>query len=168
MLCSRTRPRLITAVAVVCALGVGVTVGLGGELSPAAHVAVLTAGAVVVGIGLTRRTGAGGAAGGRRGAAWFSVLALALAWEAVALARGELPTISDLLDPVLAPSRRPGDGDAGLAGRRRLARDPAGGDGRRGHAHDGRARAGAHRLAVGGPALPRPVSGQLLGCSTKS
>lgn len=103
MLCSRTRPRLTTAVAVACALGVALAVGLGGELSPSAHVAVLTAGAGVVAVGLARRAGAGSRPVNRRASAWLGVPALVLAWEALALADDDLPTISDLLDPVLAP-----------------------------------------------------------------
>jgi hypothetical protein len=97
----RTRPA--AAIAVTGAVGVALAVGLGGELSPAAHVAVLTAGAVVLGVGLLRRAGAGGRPDGRRSAVWLGVLVLVLAWEALALAADDLPTISDLLDPVLAP-----------------------------------------------------------------
>jgi len=100
---SRTRLRPAAALAVTGALGVALVVGLGGELSPAAHVAVLTAGAVVLGVGLLRRAGAGGRPDGRRSAPWVGSLALVLAWEALALAADDLPTISDLLDPVLAP-----------------------------------------------------------------
>ena len=104
MLCSRTRPRPITAVVVVCALGVGLVVGLGGELSLAAHGAVLAAGAVVIAVGLVRRAGAGSPRVAPRRGMWLVVPALALVWEAIALADDDLPTISDLLDPVLAPA----------------------------------------------------------------
>ena len=104
MLPSRTRPRPTTAVAVVCGVGVGLTVGLGGELSPAAHVAVLTAGAGVVAVGLIRRAGAGSRPAGAPAVRWLVWPALALVWEAVALVADDLPTISDLLDPVLAPA----------------------------------------------------------------
>jgi Family of unknown function (DUF6186) len=91
-------------VAVPGALAVALAVGLGGELSPAAHVAVLTAGGAVLGAGLMRRAGAGSARVGRRSAPWLASSILVLAWEAVALADDDLPTISDLLDPVLAPA----------------------------------------------------------------
>jgi hypothetical protein len=86
-----------------CALVVALAVGLGGELSPTAHVAVLAAGAVVVGVALTRRAGAGSPPVGRTARPWLAGLAAVLAWEALALADEDLSTISDLLDPVLAP-----------------------------------------------------------------
>jgi hypothetical protein len=95
-------------VAVPGALAVALAVGLGGELSPAAHVAVLTAGGVVLGAGLMGRAGAGSPRVDRRSAPWLGssvlILVLVLAWEAVAMAHAALPTISDLLDPVLEPA----------------------------------------------------------------
>jgi hypothetical protein len=99
----RTRPPLNAALAVTGALGVALAVGLGGEMSPAAHVAVLTAGAVVLGVGLVRRAGVGSPRMDRGNVRWLGWLLLVLAWEALALADGGPPTISDLLDPVLAP-----------------------------------------------------------------
>jgi hypothetical protein len=103
VLSSRVRAVLTVAACAGCALGVALVVGLSGELSPGAHLAVLTAGAVVVGVGLARRTGAGSPPAGRTARLWLVCLGLALAGEAVALADEELPTVSDLLDPVLAP-----------------------------------------------------------------
>jgi hypothetical protein len=78
----RTRPPLTAALAVAGALGVALAVGLGGEMSPAAHVAVLTAGAVVLGVGLVRRAGVGSPRMDRGNVRWLGWL---------------------LLDPVLAP-----------------------------------------------------------------
>jgi hypothetical protein len=100
---SRTRTRLTGALAAAGAVGVALAVGLGGELSPAAHVAVLTAGAVVLAAGLVRRAGAGTRPVRSGPPPWLGLLVLLLAWEAVALAAADLPTVSDLLDPVLAP-----------------------------------------------------------------
>ena len=59
---------------------------------------------MVVGGGRGRRAGAGGRPVDRRATPWLYLLAVALAWEALALADDGLPTISDLLDPVLAPT----------------------------------------------------------------
>ena len=79
-----------------------IAVGLGGELSPAAHVAVLGAGLALLGVGVARRAGAGSPPVALPRASLLVALAPALAWEAAALADGDLPTISDLLDPALA------------------------------------------------------------------
>jgi hypothetical protein len=101
---SRLRTRSTAALWAGCALGAAVGVGLGGELSSAAHLAVLAAGAVVVGLGLVNRTGAGSRPVAPPAGRWLVWPALALAWEAVALVHGDLPTVSDLLDPLLAPA----------------------------------------------------------------
>jgi hypothetical protein len=82
--------------------GCAVVVGVSGELSTGALVAVLTAGGVVVALGLGRRAGEGALPIGRGGLPWAAGLVVLLALEAVALADDDLPTLSDLADPVLA------------------------------------------------------------------
>ncbi|MGY1639084.1 hypothetical protein ACI78V_20755 [Geodermatophilus sp. SYSU D00742] len=79
-----------------------VTVATAGELSPGALVAVVGAGLVVSGVTLARRAGKGAPPVGRRGLPWLGWLAAAVAWELVTLADGDLPSLSDLADPVLA------------------------------------------------------------------
>ena len=99
MRCSRSARRLTcAAAAVACAVAVAVA----GELSSGALLAVAAAGAVVTAAGLARRTGAGAAPVGRRGLPWLGWLGAAVAWELVTLADDDLPTLSDLADPVLA------------------------------------------------------------------
>ncbi|WP_448608884.1 hypothetical protein [Geodermatophilus sp. URMC 60] len=99
MRCSRSARRLTcAAAAVACAAAVAVS----GELSPGALLAVTAAGAVVTAAGLARRAGAEAQPVGRRGLPWVGWLAAALTWELVTLADDDLPTLSDLADPVLA------------------------------------------------------------------
>ena len=86
------------AVAASCALAVAVW----GELSLGALVAVGTAGTLVVAVGLTRRSGEAAPTVGRRAVPWLVCLAAAASWELAALVSDELPTVSDLADPVLA------------------------------------------------------------------
>lgn len=73
-----------------------------GELSTEALVAVAVTGAVLAGVGLAQRAGEAAPAVGRRGLPWLVWAAAALAWELLTLAHDALPTLSDLLDPVLA------------------------------------------------------------------
>ncbi|MEX5716936.1 hypothetical protein [Geodermatophilus maliterrae] len=89
------------AVAVPGAVVVAVVV-VGGELSPAALLAVGTAGAVVAGLGLARRSGEAAPPVGRRALPWLGWLVAAGAWELVTLADDDVPTVSDLADPLLA------------------------------------------------------------------
>ena len=99
MRCSRSARRLTcAAAAVACAAAVAVA----GELSSGALLAVAAAGGVVTAAGLARRAGAGAAPVGRRGLPWLGWLGAAVAWELVTLADDDLPTLSDLADPVLA------------------------------------------------------------------
>jgi hypothetical protein len=102
----RSTPVVVAGCAAAAALAVATAavVGVAGELSAGAHVAVLGSGALVVGVGLGRRAGAGSPPVGRRGAPWLVWAGLALVWEAVTLVSDGLPAISDLLDPVLAPA----------------------------------------------------------------
>ena len=86
----------------VGALGCAVAVGISGELSVGALIAVCAAGTVVVGLGLARRSGADAPPLARNALPWVVVLVAVLAWELVALTSGALPTFSDLADPVLA------------------------------------------------------------------
>ena len=97
--CSRRRRRLTrVAAAVACAAAVAVS----GELSVGALVAVAAAGLLVAGVGLARRAGAGAPGVGRRGLPWLGWLAAAVVWEVATLAADDLPTLSDLADPLLA------------------------------------------------------------------
>ncbi|SDN04334.1 hypothetical protein SAMN05660642_03901 [Geodermatophilus siccatus] len=99
MRCSRsTRGLTCAAAALACAAAVAAA----GELSAGALLAVAAAGAVVTATGLARRAGAGTAPVGRRGLPWLGWLGAAVAWELVTLADDDLPTLSDLADPVLA------------------------------------------------------------------
>ena len=93
-----TRGAPATVVAAPCAVAVGVW----GELSLGALVAVGTAGTLVVAVGLARRSGEASPPIGRRALPWLVWLGVAVAWELTALVSDELPTISDLADPVLA------------------------------------------------------------------
>ena len=82
----------------MCAAAVAVA----GELSTGALLAVTAAGLVVAGVGVARRAGAGAERVGRRGLPWLGWLAAAALWEVGTLADDDLPTLSDLADPVLA------------------------------------------------------------------
>jgi hypothetical protein len=99
MRCSRSARRLTCAAATVSCAAV---VAVAGELSTGALLAVAAAGAVVAAAGLARRAGAAAAPVGRRGLPWLGWLAAAVVWELVTLADDDLPTLSDLADPVLA------------------------------------------------------------------
>ena len=97
--CSRGRRRLTCAgAALACATAVAVS----GELSAGALLAVTAAGLVVAAVGLVRRAGAEAPRIGRRGLPWLGWLAAAVVWELATLADDDLPTLSDLADPVLA------------------------------------------------------------------
>jgi hypothetical protein len=88
----------ILAVAVPCAAAVGFF----GELSTGALVAVGSVGALTAVVGLAGRSGETAPTVGRRGLWWLGWLAAVLTWEVVALLDDDLPTLSDLADPVLA------------------------------------------------------------------
>lgn len=91
--------RLVCAVVAVCCVA---AVTVFGELSLQALVAVGLTG--LLGAGYVLRTRAGEAAPpvGRRGVAWLVWLGAAGTWELVTLSHDALPTVSDLVDPVLA------------------------------------------------------------------
>jgi hypothetical protein len=72
-----------------------------GELSLGALLAVGTAGTIVVVLGLVRRSGEAARPVGCRGLPWLVWATAAVSWELFALARDELPTVSDLADPLL-------------------------------------------------------------------
>jgi hypothetical protein len=86
------------ALAVPCAAAVAVF----GELSPGALVAVATTGLLVTGLGLAARAGEAEPSVGRRGLPWAAWLVAVAAWELVTLLHPELPSLSDLADPLLA------------------------------------------------------------------
>ncbi|WP_448616939.1 hypothetical protein [Modestobacter sp. URMC 112] len=86
------------AVAVPCVLAVATA----GELSVGALLAVGTAGAMVTGLALALRSGEAAAPVGRRGLPWLGWLAVVVSWELVTLADDDVPTVSDLADPLLA------------------------------------------------------------------
>ena len=73
-----------------------------GELSTGALLAVGGTGLLVAVLGLARHAGEAAAAVGRRGLPWLVWLAAAVAWEVVTLLDDDLPTVSDLADPLLS------------------------------------------------------------------
>ena len=113
-----------------------VAVAVSGELSPAALLAVAAAGGVVTAVALVRRAGAGSPEVGRPLRVPVVLVAAAAAVELVALARDDLPTLSDLLDPVLAhPVARAAATAGWLATGAWLATRPNGEPGARRPAH---------------------------------
>ena len=97
--CSPLARRLTSAVVATSCVAVVVAEG---ELSPGALLAVGATGLLVVGLGLVRRSGEAALPVGRRGLPWLGWLAAAVSWELGALAHDDLPTVSDLADPLLA------------------------------------------------------------------
>ena len=101
---ARVAPSLVVcrlasaAVATPCVLAVATA----GELSVGALLAVGTAGALVTGLALARRSGEAAAPVGRRGLPWLGWLTVVVSWELVTLADDDVPTVSDLADPLLA------------------------------------------------------------------
>jgi len=89
-------PRLVAAAACVAA------VVSFGELSVGALLAVGGAGVLVAVVGLAGRSGEAAPPVGRRGRPWLGWLAVAVTWEVVTLLDDDLPTVSDLADPLLA------------------------------------------------------------------
>ena len=77
-------------------------VAVHGELSGQALVAVAGTGTVLTAVGLVRGAGLAADPVGRSGAPWLLWLAAVLAWELLTFVAAGLPTLSDLLDPVLA------------------------------------------------------------------
>jgi hypothetical protein len=73
-----------------------------GELSTGALLAVGGTGVLVAVVGLARRAGEAALPVGRRGLPWLGWLAAGVAWELLALLDDDVPTLSDLADPVLA------------------------------------------------------------------
>jgi hypothetical protein len=97
--CSRFARRVtVAAGAMSCVAAVVVW----GELSLGALLAVGTAGTIIAGLGLVRRSGEAAPPVGRRGLPWLVWAAAAVSWELVMLADDDLPTVSDLADPALA------------------------------------------------------------------
>lgn len=94
----RTRRLASLALGVPCVAAVM----LFGELSTGALLAVGGTGVLVAAVGLARSAGEAAPPVGRRGLPWLGWLAAALAWEAVALLDADVPTASDLADPLLA------------------------------------------------------------------
>jgi hypothetical protein len=94
--CTRRLTSLAAAASCVAA------VLLFGELSTGALVAVGSTGVFFAVVGLAGRAGEAAPSIGRRGLPWLGWLAAAGAWEAFTLLDDDLPTLSDLADPVLA------------------------------------------------------------------
>lgn len=94
------RTRWLTSLAVGLAC-VGAVAAFG-ELSTGALIAVGGTGVLVAVVGLARRAGEAARPIGRRGLPWLAWLAVAVAWELLALLVDDLPTVSDLADPMLA------------------------------------------------------------------
>ena len=128
MVSSRPPRRLtLLVVGVPCVAAVAVF----GEFSPVTLLAVLAAGTVVAALALATRAGEAAPPVGRRGLPWLAWAVVALTWELCALAVDGLPTLSDLLDPVLAVPVARGAAAAGwlalggwLLARPRSARTP--------------------------------------------
>jgi hypothetical protein len=72
-----------------------------GELSTGALLAVGGSGVLVAVVGLARSAGEAAPPVGRRGLPWLAWLAAAGAWEVVSLLHEDMPTLSDLADPLL-------------------------------------------------------------------
>lgn len=90
------------AAALLLAIVCVATVPVYGELSVQALVAVTVTGVVLSVIGLVRRSGEAADPVGRRARPWVAWLVAALVWELATLRAERLPTLSDLMDPVLA------------------------------------------------------------------
>jgi hypothetical protein len=73
-----------------------------GELSLGALLAVGTAGTIMAGLGLVRRSGEAAPPVGRRGLPWLVWVTAVVSWELMTLADDDMPTVSDLVDPALA------------------------------------------------------------------
>lgn len=73
-----------------------------GQLTGEALAAVGVTGTVLAAVGLVTRAGQAAEPVGRDGRPWLAWLAAAAAWELVTLVDDRLPTLSDLLDPVLS------------------------------------------------------------------
>ncbi|WP_222263076.1 hypothetical protein [Modestobacter marinus] len=73
-----------------------------GELSLGALLAVGGSGVLVAAVGLIGHAGEAAPPVGRRGLPWLAWLAAVVAWEVVSLVDDDLPTLSDLADPMLA------------------------------------------------------------------
>lgn len=88
---------------VVAVIPVAATVGTYGELSPEAFVAVSIAGTVVMVVGVRRDAGAAAPPVRRAALAWLGWLVVVALWELwTRLHDAQYPTLSDLMDPVLA------------------------------------------------------------------
>ena len=84
-----------------------------GELSMVTLAAVVATGAALAGLGLLQRVGEAAPPIARRGCAWLVWLAAVVAWELLTLVDADLPTLSDLVDPVLAVPALRGAATAG-------------------------------------------------------
>lgn len=120
MLSSRTAGFVPVALGVPCVVAVMAY----GKLSTGALVAVGLTGTVLAAVGLAGRAGEAAEPVGRDGLPWLVWLAAAVAWELLTLVDDRLPTLSDLLDPVLASPALRGGSDGRLVGRRGLAACP--------------------------------------------
>ncbi len=96
------RPAVTVAGTVAVAVACAVTVAVSGELSTGALLAVGGTGVLVTAVGLARRAGGAAPPVGRRALPWVGWLGAVLAWEVTTLLDDDLPTVSDLADPLLA------------------------------------------------------------------
>lgn len=117
----------------VAAIPVAATVGTYGELTPEAFVAVIVAGFALSGVALRRRSGSGAEPASRTALVWLVWLVAVGLWELnTVLHESRLPTLSDLMDPILAHPLIRATATAAwfLAGIWLLARPVAGEEGR--------------------------------------
>jgi hypothetical protein len=94
----RSHRFIAAAVAVLCTAAVVAF----GELSTGALLAVGGTGGLVVVAGVAGSAGDAAPPVGRRGLPWAGWLAAAVTWELLTLLDGDLPSVSDLADPVLS------------------------------------------------------------------
>lgn len=87
----------------LAAIPVAATVATFGELTIQAFVAVTVAGVALISVGLVQRAGSASPVVGRLGFVWLGWLVAVSLWElTMFLNNARYPTLSDLMDPVLA------------------------------------------------------------------
>jgi hypothetical protein len=98
----RSSPAALRLAAIVLGVPCVLAVVVYGELSTGALVVVTATGVLLAGAGLAAGAGSAAAPVGRAGLPWLAWALVAGAFELLTLAHADLPTLSDLLDVVLA------------------------------------------------------------------